>query len=139
MSKEPGLYLERRSSPRIPYRYTIRFVSNPSHPLKLSPALSHNLSLRGLQFLASSVPDLNREFDIWIPTHNEDVVHARARLKWTALEVTFSDSPYWIRCGVEVIYINAADRKIISKLVEKKASQERSSRENQLTKIGYIF
>ena len=139
MSKEVGLYLERRSTPRIPYHFTIRFVSNPSHPLKLNPALSQNISIRGLQFLCSSVPDLNRQFDIWIPTQNDEVVHARARLKWTSVEVTFSDSPYWVRCGVEVLYDRAADRKTVSKLVEKKASQERAHRENQLTKIGYIF
>jgi len=139
MNQGEELHLERRSTPRVRYHYTAQFAPNPSLPLKLGKGLTQDLSQKGVQILTSNILDPHRFIEVWIPGQDDEILRARAKVKWTSLEDTFFDNPYWLRCGLELIFDDKLDRIKIAKIIEQKAKYDRTDREGVTTKIGYIF
>ncbi len=136
---ESTSYLDRRSGVRVSHHFTARFATDPDHPLRLSQGLTQDLSLRGVQLLLSVVPDPAKPFDIWIPVDDQEIVAARGRIVWMALEDTFADSPYWLRVGVNLTCESREARKLLASTIARKTDTESALRDREEAKIGFVF
>ena len=135
-----NLYLNRRVEIRVNFRKNVRFNTDPGKPLRLlQKGVSQDMSIRGMQVLSSVILEKGRVFDMWIPLDDQMVVKAKARVRWTQLEDTLGDSPYWIRAGISLAYNKGDDRKILSNVVADKAKLEPVLRQEAESKIGYVF
>lgn len=138
-SPEKGLYLDRRAGVRIDFHSAAQFVPDPARPLRTSRALTQDLSLRGAQLLTSVVPETEKPFVIWIPVEGERVVRATAQVVWTAVEDLLGDSPYWVRTGVTLRFDDRESREAVASAIARRSSVERSAREQEISKIGFVF
>ena len=134
-----SFFLERRAHTRVDFRSAVHFTPDPSRPLRLSRALTQNLSLSGVQVLGSSIPEIKKPFEIWIPLERGEVVHARVKTVWTEIEDTWGDSSYWLRMGFRLLYDNVADRERVADTIALRARQDILQRERSFSKIDYIF
>jgi hypothetical protein len=132
-------YLNRRGGIRVDYHSAIRFQPDPRRKFHLAHAVTQNLSLRGMQILTPTVPDPKRRFEVWIPLEGSTVVPAIAHTEWMEVEDNLADSPYWIRSGVSLTFRNESDRRLYVDTVLKRANVDRIRREQEASKIGFVF
>ena len=133
------LYLDRRSTIRIPFHASVRFVADPAHPLHLGEAVTQNVCLRGVQILTSAIPERQKTFDIWIPLVGDDVVPAKARTAWMRIEDTLGDNRYWLQTGLELLIEDPADRRRLAETIRRRAQAERTRSEPETSKVGFVF
>ncbi len=132
-------YLNRRGGLRVDFRSAIRFQSDPRRKFQLSHAVTQNISLHGMQILSTTVPDPKRKFEVWIPLGGSMIVPATAHTQWVALEDGLGDSPYWVRSGVSLTFRNGEERRLFVDTVLKRANLDRIRREQEASKVGFVF
>jgi hypothetical protein len=137
----PGesLYLNRRAFSRVEFRRSFRFVSDPTHPLRLSEGLFQNLSLQGAQILTSVVPHPRKPFDVWIQLDSTTILPANAKTAWMAIEDSLSDGPFWVRAGIQFTIPRSDDRASLSEYCSRRLGTEATLNKITDPKIGYVF
>ena len=139
-TREPGLFLDRRTVPRVELRCTARFAPDASRPLRIGHGLVQDISTRGVRILSTVLLDPLQTFPIWIAVKGKDVVSANARVSWMRVEDMLGDSPYWIATGLRLSFTRPSDQEIISEIVASRTNLTKGGVGQQVdSKIGYVF
>jgi hypothetical protein len=122
-------------------RLTAKFLRDPSRPIQRGSAraITQDVSLKGVQFLCSAIPEETRSFDVWLFCDELHVLHGKARVAWKNVEGELADGPFWLRVGCSLTFERAEDREELANLLADKLGMEGVSRLEATTKIGYLF
>ncbi len=120
---------------------TAKFLRDPSHPIQRGSAraITQDVSLKGVQFLCSAIPEDTRSFDIWLFCDELRVLHGKARVAWKRVESDLADGPFWLRVGCSLTFDRAEDREELAQVLADRTGLDRSSSLEATTKVGYLF
>lgn len=139
LTSQEDYYLNRRGGIRVDFHSTVRFQPNPTRKFQLAHAVTQNISLRGLQLLSPTILEAKRKFEVWLTLDSSTVIPATANTEWMQLEDNFADSPYWVRSGVSLAFRSLDERRLFVDTVLKRASLDRVRREQDASKVGFVF
>lgn len=115
-----------RQNLRLKYSSALHFtkhtdISAQEHSGELFQAQTKNFSAHGLQIVCSNSLLPGQKLKIYLNLAPYGIIPVEAVVKWTSIETSSQESPYWLRCGLNIDYRGSVESKktVLSYLKER--------------------